>query len=82
MDRKQQEQLKEYLHLAKALLDSMNENVRSDDAGNIWKYAGYKTYIRKYNCSEPKKLDTKWRCLILASAGLRVSTTVPQIRWG
>jgi hypothetical protein len=48
MDRQQQEQLKEFLRYANALLDSMNTSIHSDSE-NIWKYAGYKSYIRKYN---------------------------------
>jgi hypothetical protein len=42
------EQLKEFLVYTRALLDSMDAN-RLSDPENLWKYAGYKTFIRKYN---------------------------------
>lgn len=48
MNREQQDKIKEFLTQANALLDSMNTSIRSDP-DNIWKYAGYKQYIRKYN---------------------------------
>jgi hypothetical protein len=34
--------------MAKALREAMDESVRSDP-NNVWKYAGYKTFARKYN---------------------------------
>lgn len=47
---RQQDQLKEYLHLSNALLESMNTSVHNDqDNANIWKYTGYWQYARKYN---------------------------------
>jgi hypothetical protein len=50
MEQKQKEKLKEYLHIATALLESMNSNLKADsDNGNMWKYAGYWQYARKYN---------------------------------
>jgi len=50
MDKKQQDQLKEYLHVASALLDSMNTSLRSNsDDNNLWRYSGYWQYARKYN---------------------------------
>jgi len=39
---------RKYLHVARALLNSMEQNVR-DDPNNIWKFSGYQVYIRKYN---------------------------------
>jgi hypothetical protein len=48
MDRQKREQLGEFLHVANALLDSMNTSLRADSS-NVWKYASYKQYIRKYN---------------------------------
>ena len=50
MDKQQQEQLKEFLHISNALLESMNASLRTDtDNNNKWKYAGYWQYARKYN---------------------------------
>ena len=47
---RQQDQLKEYLHLSNALLESMNTSMHNDqDNANIWKYTGYWQYARKYN---------------------------------
>ncbi len=48
MENGSQEQLKEFLVYTKALLDSMDANRRTDP-DNLWRYAGYKTFIRKYN---------------------------------
>ena len=50
MDKQQREQLKELLHAANALLESMNVSVQNDrESTNIWKFAGYWQYARKYN---------------------------------
>lgn len=47
---KQQEQLKEFLHISKALLESMNASLRNNQENtNIWKYTGFWQYARKYN---------------------------------
>ena len=47
---RQQDQLKEYLHLSNALLESMNTSMHNDqDNANIWKDTGYWQYARKYN---------------------------------
>jgi len=48
MDKQQQERVKEYLLQVIALLESMNTSVGAD-TDSVWKYAGYKQYIRKYN---------------------------------
>lgn len=48
MDRQRQEQVKEYLLQVTALLESMNTSVDAD-SDSVWKYAGYREYIRKYN---------------------------------
>ena len=47
MDNK--DQLREYLKWTDALLRSMETCLRGDDAGNVWKYAGFKQFARKYN---------------------------------
>lgn len=50
MDKQQLEQLKEYLHITNALLESMNTSLRTASENNyIWKFAGYWQYARKYN---------------------------------
>ncbi len=50
MDKKLQDQLKEFLHIANALLQSMNTSLRTDsEINNLWKYSGYWQYARKYN---------------------------------
>lgn len=50
MDKKQYDQLKEFLHIANALLESMNASLRANsDNNNLWKYSGYWQYARKYN---------------------------------
>jgi hypothetical protein len=41
--------LREYLRWTEALQRSMEMSLRSSDPTNIWKYAGYKEYARKYN---------------------------------
>lgn len=48
MDAKTREQLTDYLAAADALLLSMNTSV-AGDGQNIWKYAGFHTYARKYS---------------------------------
>jgi hypothetical protein len=50
MDKRLHDQLKEFLHIANALLESMNTSLltRSDE-NNLWKYSGYWQYARKYN---------------------------------
>lgn len=48
MDEKLRNELREHLHAAKALLASMNV-ASADIAGGVWKYAGFKTYMRSYN---------------------------------
>jgi hypothetical protein len=48
MDDATREQLHEYLGAAEALIDSMTVSVHSDQ-DSVWKYSGYKTFIRKYN---------------------------------
>lgn len=48
MNTQVREQLREFLHVTNALLDSMNASLLAD-SDNVWKYAGYKQYIRKYN---------------------------------
>jgi hypothetical protein len=62
MDKKQREQLKEFLHYASAILESMNTSLRTDP-DNVWRYASYKQYIRKYNqlvqtVSQVTRIDT------------------------
>lgn len=42
------DKLREYLLAAQALLDSM-EATRRSDSENIWKYAAFRTFMRKYN---------------------------------
>ena len=50
MDNKQRDQLKEFLHIANALLESMNTSLRTNsDDNNLWKYSGFWQYARKYN---------------------------------
>jgi len=50
MDKKQYDQQKEFLHIANALLESMNASLRANsDNNNLWKYSGYWQYARKYN---------------------------------
>jgi len=50
MDKKHYDQLKEFLHIANALLESMNASLRANsDNNNLWKYSGYWQYARKYN---------------------------------
>ena len=50
MEKQQQEQLKEFLHIANALLDSMNASMRNErESTNIWRYSGFGQYARKYN---------------------------------
>lgn len=41
--------LQEYLLFTNSLLDSMEQSIKSDSDSNIWRYASYKTYARKYN---------------------------------
>ena len=48
MNTQVREQLREFLHVTNALLDSMNASLLAD-SDNVWKYAGYRQYIRKYN---------------------------------
>jgi REase_DpnII-MboI len=48
MDSTSRDRLRELYLVACALIDSMNANVQPGQ-GDIWKYAGYKQYIRKYN---------------------------------
>ena len=48
MDIQNREKLKELLHIANALLESMNAS-RRIDTENIWRYSGYWEYARKYN---------------------------------
>ena len=48
MDENKHEKLRELFLGVAALLESMDSSVRSDQE-NIFKYAGYKQYIRKYN---------------------------------
>lgn len=43
------DKLKEYLLFTNALLDSMEQSVKSSSESNIWKHSSYQTYIRKYN---------------------------------
>lgn len=46
----QRDQLKEFLHFTKALLESMNMCIQNDhENASIWKYSGYWQYARKYN---------------------------------
>ena len=50
MEKQQQEQLKEFLHITNALLDSMNASMRNErESTNIWRYSGFWQYARKYN---------------------------------
>lgn len=50
MEKQQQEQLKEFLHIANALLNSMNLSMCNErESTNIWRYSGYWQYARKYN---------------------------------
>ncbi len=50
MDKQQREQLKEFLHITNALLDSMNVSMRNErESTNIWRYSGFWQYARKYN---------------------------------
>jgi len=48
MEQSTRERLRELLTSAKALLDSMTASIRAD-ADSVWKYASYRTYVRKYN---------------------------------
>ncbi|MFZ0548221.1 MAG: hypothetical protein WAM60_22435 [Candidatus Promineifilaceae bacterium] len=48
MDDQTSENLKDLLGAAEALRDSMISSVRSD-GGSVWKYSGYKIFMRKYN---------------------------------
>src|SRR5690349_18460366 len=48
MDKLQKDQIKEYLMQVTALLESMSSSLQADPE-NVWKYAGYREYIRKYN---------------------------------
>jgi hypothetical protein len=43
------DQLREYLKWTDALLRSMETCLRGDDSGNVWKYAGFRQFVRKYN---------------------------------
>jgi hypothetical protein len=50
MDKQIKQRLKEYLHMANALLESMNEILRNDNQNaDMWKYSGFWQYARKYN---------------------------------
>lgn len=50
MDKQQHDKLIELLHIANALLESMNASMRNDqENSNIWKYSGFWQYARKYN---------------------------------
>jgi len=50
MEKAQKDQVKEFLHITSALLESMNSSLRADSNDkNMWKYAGYWQYARKYN---------------------------------
>jgi hypothetical protein len=46
MERK--EQLRQLLANTTALLDAMQYSVESAGADDVWKYASYKTFLRKY----------------------------------
>jgi hypothetical protein len=46
MDNQNREKLKEFLHIANALLESMNASVHGDGE-NIWKYSSYWHFARK-----------------------------------
>lgn len=48
MDDKTRQQLTEHLGATEALLDSMISSARSD-GDSVWKYSGYKIFMRKYN---------------------------------
>lgn len=48
MDDQIRERLRELLGAAEALLDSMTSSVRSD-GDSVWKYGGYRIFMRKYN---------------------------------
>jgi hypothetical protein len=41
--------LEELLMFSNALLDSMEQSVKSSPESNVWKHSSYKTYLRKYN---------------------------------
>ena len=49
MEKLQQEKLKDLLHISNALLESMNTSIRTSSDDNMWRYAGYWEYARKYN---------------------------------
>ena len=62
MDVSPQDQLREFLTIANALLDSMATGLHADPA-NMFKYASFKIYMRKYNqlveaLSETTRVDT------------------------
>lgn len=42
-------QLASYLHVADALYDAMNDAVAATDPTDVWRFASYKTFMRKYN---------------------------------
>lgn len=48
MNDQQREMLRDFLGAAEALQDSMISSVRSD-GDSVWKYGGYKVFMRKYN---------------------------------
>lgn len=60
---KRKEKLEGLLATANALLDSMNTAATgsTDGPNNLWKYAGYKHFIRKYNqiANAAKEIDPK-----------------------
>ncbi|MDG9667166.1 hypothetical protein ONV78_05400 [Hahella sp. CR1] len=43
------DKLKEYLSFTNALLDSMDQSVKSTSESDVWKHSSYKTYMGKYN---------------------------------
>jgi len=43
------DKLKEYLSFTNALLDSMDQSVKSNSESNVWRHSSYQTYMRKYN---------------------------------